>query len=83
MSGGGKRRRGDTAFDVFFKEEDVLINQFKVKCLNVSMSNVLFSQRRKRNLSVIYLAIPQRLMSGNQGHSCVFEFSIIWFGFRS
>ena len=33
MSGGGRRRGGDSASDVLLKEEDVLINQFKVKCL--------------------------------------------------
>ena len=45
------------------------------------MSNV--QTRRRRNLRVDYLRIPHRLMSGNQGHSCVCKSSVIWLGFRS
>ena len=39
--------------------------------------------RRRRNLRGVYLWIPHRLMSGNQGHSWVCEFSSKRLGFRS
>ncbi len=41
VSGGGKRRGGDTAFNLLFKEEDILINQFKVKFLIKKCLHVL------------------------------------------
>ena len=42
-----KEERRRYGLQCLYKEEDVLINQFKVKCLNVSMSNVLFSKEEE------------------------------------